>query len=247
MSAPVIILHRRNRSDMLADLPQDAWIEVDLDLRDGAPCLSHDAALRNAERLEDFLPQALKCGVKGFLFDCKREGVERTVQPLLVKHNITDYFYLNEMEIEADRFHAASRDHRSALRIWQYRGAADIIRYAEETRARGEKYPQWAWIDCWHRELRDNIGKAVVPLVRDEADKLHRAGISLCICSPELYVHDYDKTYKPGELQKIYRGIVQLRRKLTEEGIREDAVCTKFAKLWTQDLNFLEKTSTLTI
>jgi len=238
MTSPLIILHRRNRIDQLKDLPAGCWVEVDVDLRDGVACVGHDSmAGQPVLTLEDYLTHAIKRGVTGFAFDCKREHAEKAVQPLLSAHKIVDYFYLNEIETVADRFLAVSRDHRSAIRVWQYHGAYDVIRYAGDMKAETQSFPGWVWVDCWRRGLIEDIGNAFIPLSQSDAQKLHQLGVKLCICSPELYAHDYDKTYTPDELQAIYRGVVAYRHSLIKNGISFAAVCTKFPWLWIKDID----------
>ncbi|MGE3624198.1 MAG: hypothetical protein AB7H77_10070 [Bdellovibrionales bacterium] len=223
-----IIHHRRNRIEPLRNLPKGSWIEIDIDLCEGMPFVSHDPVVHADKpmRLEEFLPQALVLGIGGFIFDCKREGAAATVQPLIDRHNITDYFYLNEMEIQADMSLAKDSRHRSALRIWQYRSAADVIRYAAAAT------PGWAWIDSWQRGLEQDIGKAFIPLSGEEARRLKQDGVKLCLCSPELYAHTYDRIYAPEELEALQGGVIAWRDKVRQSGIQADAVCTKFAEVW---------------
>src|ERR1700722_18573576 len=105
MTEPIIIVHRRNHSDQLSGLPAGCWVEVDIDLHDGMPVLSHDPVGPNgAELLDTYLLRAVLRGISGFVFDCKRENVEAAIAPLLATHNIANYFYLNEMEILGDMF-----------------------------------------------------------------------------------------------------------------------------------------------
>jgi hypothetical protein len=246
-AGPIVIIHRRNTVESLASLPNGAWIELDVDLHNGVPVLTHDPlkADDETEPLAKFLPRALRRGAAGFVFDCKRENAGTFIKPLLSEHNITNYFYLNEMEVQADMFMAADRLHRTAARIWQYRGAKDLIRYAETMRSAKQNAPGWAWVDCWQRGLADDMTKAFVPLTQTEAHGLRKLEVKLCICSPELYVHDYEKKYKAAELEEIYRGTVNYRKKLLHAGVMPDAVCTKFPWLWTMDIDILQKAKTL--
>src|SRR5262249_39930687 len=103
-AGPIVIIHRRNSVESLASLPRDAWIELDIDLLDGVPVLTHDPIKPDdePEALAKFLPRALRRGAAGFVFDCKRENAEEFIKPLLSEHDITNYFYLNEMEVQGD-------------------------------------------------------------------------------------------------------------------------------------------------
>jgi len=248
VTAPITILHRRNKVEMLSALPSGAWVEIDIDLLNGVPVLTHDPIKSTSaapERLADYLPQAIRRGVAGFVLDCKRENAERPVEAILAEHKIVDYFYINEMEIQGDMRLARERMHKTAIRIWQYRGARDLLRYVEDTRKAKENGPNWAWVDCWQRGLSEGIGRAFIPLTQTDAHALQRLEVKLCICSPELYAHRYDVTYKAGELEEIYRGVVNYRKKLMHVGIQPEAACTKFPWLWTMDIDLLLKAKAL--
>jgi len=249
MTAPIIILHRRNYSEQISDLPRGGWIEIDVDCLDGMACVSHDPATKEAmpEPLSVFIPRALEKGVAGFVFDCKRENVEKAVQPIIARYGITNYFYLNEMEIQGDICLARDAAHRTALRIWRYRPARDLIRYAEEMKAASQPAPGWAWIDCWQRELAADIGKPFLPINQADAHRLQRLGVKLCVCSPELYMHNYEKTYEPIDLENIYRSVVRYRQRLMQTGVATDAVCTKFPRLWMLDADELLASENLNV
>jgi len=248
MSAPILIIHRRNRTMQLNGLPRHCWVEIDIDLLEGVPCLSHDPVTRemSAEKLTEFLPRALERGIEGFVFDCKRENAEAAVHPLIEQHKIANYFYLNEMDVQADILMAKDASHRSAARIWQYRGARDVIRYVEDMKKDKQSRPAWAWIDCWQRGLPENMAQAAVPINQADARALQQIGVRLCVCSPELYAHSYDKKYEMAELEKIYSGIVRYRHRLLQTGVHFDAVCTKFPWLWTMDVDLLLSSRSLT-
>ena len=69
----------------------------------------------------------------------------------------------------------------------------------------------WIWIDCFTR----------FPLKTKEADQLTNAGFKLCIVSPELQ----------GRIERAH--VIEFRRELELLDIKGDAVCTKYADLWT--------------
>lgn len=248
VAGPLVIIHRRNGIETLSGLPPGAWIEIDIDLLNGEPVLSHDPVLSTLpapSRLIDFLPQALRRGVAGFILDCKREGAEYAIEPLLAEHNLVNYFYINEMEVQGDMCLAREPMHKTAVRIWQYRGARDLIRYAEDMKKATQNGPCWAWIDGWQRGLLKDMDKVLIPITQIDARALQKLDVKLCLCSPELYVHDYRKKYKAAELEEMYRGVVNYRKKLLHVGIQVDAVCTKFPWLWTMDIELLLKAKTL--
>jgi|TARA_B110000008_G_C16959382_1_gene559522 hypothetical protein len=68
----------------------------------------------------------------------------------------------------------------------------------------------WVWIDCFTR----------FPLNKEEANQLNKLGFKLCIVSPELQ----------GRTNRI--DVEQFKDDLELKGIKGDAVCTKYADLW---------------
>lgn len=239
---PLIVVHRRNKIEQLKGLPQGCWIEIDIEIYEGKAYLTHDSISSQdalPDRLDEFVPEALKNGVAGFVVDCKRECAEKIVRPILDQQGVKNYFYLNEMEVQADIFQFLDPEHRSGIRVWKYRGAQDIIRMAEEMTAIGGAFPKWIWLDCWQRGLLDDIMKAYLPMTSQEAQKLQSLGVKLCICSPELYVHKYDTLYDKPTLAGFYRGTLAFRQKLLDEGIEGDSICTKFPRLWLEPMKEL--------
>ncbi|MDD3288928.1 MAG: hypothetical protein PHX43_08015 [Alphaproteobacteria bacterium] len=238
----ILAIHRRNRIDQLAGLPTGCWVEIDIEIRDGFAYLSHDPLSSSdnlPDKLDDFIPAALKNGVAGFIVDCKRENAEKIVDPLLSKLEVKNYFYLNEMEVQADILQSLDAPHQSGIRIWKYRSADDIIIMAEDMKRNGQSAPQWIWVDCWQRGLFQDIKRAFIPMSGDQAQELQELGVRLCICSPELYAHKYDVKYTPEEMGAFYNGVVQFRRKLENLEVSGNMICTKFPWLWTANLNLL--------
>ncbi len=235
MPTPLLVVHRRNRIDQLKNLPKGCWVELDIEPHEGTLYLSHDH-LKNLsgkpDRFADYLPQALAAGVAGFVIDCKREAVEKTIEPLLAQHGVRDYFYLNEMEVQADIYQSQNPAHSTGMRIWKYRGAGDVIRMVRDMKKTGGAAPQWIWVDCWQRGLLEDIHAANVPLNAQEARELQGLGVKLCICSPELYVHKYDTDYAADVLAAFHAGTRSYKKKLAEAGIMGDSICTKFPDVW---------------
>lgn len=245
---PLLVIHRRNRIEELAGLPRGCWVEIDIEIHEGTPYLIHDPltappAQTNPvpDKLAAYIPAALKAGVAGFIVDCKRENAEQFVKPLLAQNKVTDFYFLNEMEVQADIFQEQNATHQNGIRVWKYRNADDVIRIAEDMKKAGQAAPQWVWVDCWQRGLLQDIARAYRPVSGAQAQKLQALGVKLCICSPELYVHRYGADYSADELTVFYQGVLRYRQELEREGVNGDAVCTKFPWLWTRDLALLQK------
>lgn len=237
--SPKIVVHRRNRIDQLEGLPKGVWVELDVDVYEGAVYLTHDPLTVHPSKMnpppdlfENFVEKACAQGVIGFVVDCKRENVEKFVLPILQKHSVTDYCFLNEMEVQADIFQSQNLAHRSCMRVWKYGSAEDVYNLVKDVQGAGGVGPQYVWVDCWQRGLLTDINKAYVPMTGDQATRLQDLGVKLCICSPELYVHKYDTPYTDAELKGFYEGVTAFRDRVEKAGIRADMVCTKFPSLW---------------
>lgn len=248
---PIFAIHRRNRIDQISSIPKGCWVEIDVEIYDGQAWMTHDplsmppSQIRPVlSKLEEYVPIALSHGIAGFVVDCKRENAERFVRPILEKYDVSSYFYLNEMEVQADIFQELNRTHSTGIRVWKYRNAEDVVRLAQDMEKIGQASPQWVWFDCWQRGLLDDIDKAYVPMTGDQARALQRLGVKLCICSPELYVHKYDTVYDSNALAAFYRGTVAYRAALAKQGIVGDLYCSKFPDLWKLDLALLQKAGT---
>lgn len=248
MPIPILVIHRRNRIEELAGLPRGSWVEIDVEIHEGAAYLMHDP-LRDhpsktkpvPDKMESYVPAALKAGVAGFVVDCKRENAEKFVKPILALNKVTNFFFLNEMEVQADIFQEQNGTHQSGIRVWKYRNADDVIRITEDTKKARQSAPQWVWVDCWQRGLLQDINKAFRPMTGEQAKKLQALAVKLCVCSPELYAHKYGADYSASELTVFYQGVIRYREELAREGIHGDAICTKFPWLWTLDLGLLQK------
>lgn len=239
---PLIVVHRRNMISQLKGLPQGCWIEIDIEIYQDKAYLTHDPITGEGQLpdlFEDFVPKALENGVAGFVVDCKRECAEKWVKPILEKHGVTSYYFLNEMEVQADIFQYLDPKHNSGIRIWKYHSAPDIIRMAEDITKEGGAFPKWVWFDCWQRGLLEDINAAYVPATGAETKRLQELGVKMCVCSPELYVHVYDTDYDEATLNGFYKGTLSYRKKLADAGIIPDAVCSKFPNLWLEPLDEL--------
>lgn len=243
-------LHRVNDLSRLVMVRPGGWVETDLDMHRGHVIITHDpiddatadaldAALAGNDDgrprplfLEEFLPAAAAAGVGGLILDCKRENVELAARPLLARGWTGDFFWLNEMEVQADIFSESDPGHRGCMRVWKRRGADEVISTAEDAVRDGRISPTWVWVDCWDRELRNDIERAVVPLSGREAGRLRELGVRLCICSPELYAFRPEFAKNETAMATMRRGVRNHQTKLKAAGITADMVCTKFPEWW---------------
>jgi len=89
-----------------------------------------------------------------------------------------------------------------ALRFSEFEGIDTILRMEGKVR--------WVWIDCFTR----------FPLSKNDSDTLVNKGFKLCFVSPELQ----------GRGERHY--VSEFRSLIESQGIRGDAVCTKYPDLW---------------
>ena len=248
VSAPLVILHRRNRIELLSALPSGAWIEIDIDLVDGEPVLTHDPVTPNAtapSQLADFLPQALRRGVSGFVFDCKREDAEYAVEPFLAA-NIDRQLFLYQRDGNSGRYvsgaDSGAQNRDAHLAISRRARCDPLCRRYEKSQT---KRPRLGLGRLLAARSAGRYRTRRCAVTQTDARNLQKLGVKLCLCSPELYVHDYRKKYKASELEDIYRGVVHYRKNLMQVGIQVDAACTKFPWLWTMEIDLLLKAKTL--
>jgi hypothetical protein len=97
---------------------------------------------------------------------------------------------------------AKKGEHRCAVRVSEYESIDTALTLAGKI--------DWVWVDYFSR----------FPLTREHVEMLHSAGFKLCLVSPEL------QGFEPK------KHIPELQKKLKNEDILVDAVCTKEYNLW---------------
>ena len=97
---------------------------------------------------------------------------------------------------------AISGESRCAIRLSEYEDIKTVLSLSGMIK--------WVWVDCFSR----------FPLTKYDGEKLKKAGFKLCIVSPELQ----------GMTDTEH--IEEFRYKLDLLDIKGDAVCTKYADLW---------------
>lgn len=192
-----IIRHRRNAIQELKDTPEQLGVEIDLRSWGKDLVLHHDPFVEGAnfdEWLQHFRHRTL-------ILNVKEEGLEDAVLARMRKHEIEDFFFLDQSFPFLIR--TANRgESRCAVRVSEHESIDTALALAHKVR--------WVWVDCFTR----------FPLTGKQADRLHAAGFSLCLVSPELQGRT-----DPAE-------IAAMRELLAREGITAEAVCTKTPELW---------------
>ena len=97
---------------------------------------------------------------------------------------------------------AVMGESRCAVRVSEYENIETVLSLSGMV--------DWVWVDCFTH----------FPLKKKEADQLTNAGFKLCLVSPELQ----------GRKERAH--VIEFRREVELLGIKGDAVCTKYADLW---------------
>lgn len=192
-----IICHRRNTIEELKSTPSCFGVEMDIRSFGRNLVVQHDPFHRGP-LLEDWL-RHYSHGT--LILNVKEEGLEEHVLEHVRRRGIEDFFFLDQSFPFLLKT-ARQGERRCAVRISEYESADTALRIASMV--------DWVWVDCFTR----------FPLNVQQARRLQRAGLRLCLVSPELQGRD-------GRAE-----IPRLRQLLQTEGIQADAVCTKFQDLW---------------
>ena len=195
------ILHRVNTIEKLRDCDPSYGVEVDIRSQGDALVIHHDP-FANGVSFEDWLAYYRH---RTLILNVKEEGLEERLVRLMLEHQIEDYFFLDQSFPFMIRW-AEAVNGRCAVRISEFESIQTALCVADLV--------NWAWIDCFTR----------FPINKIEAAQLQKAGLRLCIVSPELHGRDETK-------------ISTMADQLTEHGVGFDAVCTKRPEVWRQVLD----------
>lgn len=205
------IAHRKNTSAELDATPEGFGVEMDLRTHNGYLTIHHDAFVpeKKCEPFEEWL-LAFKRKPRGTLIlNVKEAGLEDRILDLMEKHNISDFFFLDQpapyliWSALVDETKMARMQKRMAVRVSQYEPVEAALIFAGKV--------NWAWIDCFD---------GILTLTGEETKKLKNAGFQLCLVSPELQAQD------------PIHAIPKMFALMQERGIKMDAICTKRPDLW---------------
>lgn len=170
----LFIAHRINRIEELATIPAEYGIEIDL--RDSANkiIVTHDPFTDGVE-FEEFIKHYHHSFI---ILNIKCEGIEFKIKEILVKYNITNYFFLDSSFPMIYKL-VKSGDHNVALRFSEFEDINTILNM------RG--MVKWVWIDCFN----------TLPLDITNYKIFRDNGFNLCLVSPELQGRDNEiESYK---------------------------------------------------
>lgn len=136
------------------------------------------------------------------ILNVKEEGLEKSLLDLMESKNIQRFFFLDQSFPFLIKT-ANSGERRCAVRISEFESINTVMSLADKV--------EWVWVDCFSK----------FPLTKESAARLQEEGkFKLCFVSPELQ----GRTDK-AEVKKF-------RNQIELQGIKGEAVCTKYPELW---------------
>ena len=181
--AMLIVRHRINSSELLAGVPPEQGVEVDLRCDGGQLVLRHDA-VGGGEPFVQWLN-----GYRHALLiaNVKEEGLEALVLAALEQAGVSDFFFLDQSVPFLVRT-ALGGEKRVAVRVSEYEPPSLAGKLAGKAR--------WIWLDCF---------RGGPPISDVDAGLLKAYGYRICVVSPEL--HDPQRESEVAEHARWARGI----------------------------------------
>ena len=132
----------------------------------------------------------------------KEEGVEKEILNYIKKFKIYNYFLL-DLSFPSIIKLTKQNEKNIAIRVSEFEPIDGAVRMQE--------YVKWIWLDCFKG----------FPLSKEEVIRVNELNMKVCMVSPEL--HGFPRSEKD---------IFPFQKKINEFGLKIDAVCTKYPKLW---------------
>ena len=191
------IAHRRNTIEELIKTPHEYGVEVDIRSEQGKLIIHHDPFSLGAD-FEGWLKH-YQHGT--LILNVKEEGLEARLIELMQRYRVTDFFFLDQSFPFLIKWSQLG-ERRCAVRVSEFESLETALSLAGRV--------NWVWVDCFTR----------FPLMGDQAERLQKAGLRLCLVSPELQGRHAETE------------IPTLIEFLKQQGIVAEAVCTKRPDLW---------------
>jgi hypothetical protein len=116
--------------------------------------------------------------------------------------NNIDDFFFLDQSFPFLKKTAMAGESRCAVRVSEYESIETVLSLSRKV--------DWVWVDCF----------TMFPISKDEFSLLKKSGFKICIVSPELQ----------GRTDRNH--VIEFRHQLELQGIKGDAVCTKYVDLW---------------
>lgn len=192
-----IIAHRKNSVADLLATPTQYGVEVDIRSR-GQELIIHHDPFAEGISFEDWLSH-YQHGT--LILNVKEEGLEERLIHLMQSRGCEDYFFLDQSFPYLVKW-SGKGEARCAVRVSEFESIETALSLAGRV--------NWVWVDCFTR----------FPLTGDQAERLQKAGLRLCLVSPELQGR-HAETEIPALIELLH-----------QQGILAEAVCTKRPDLW---------------
>ena len=132
----------------------------------------------------------------------KEEGLEEALIGIMASKDIENFFFLDQSFPFLIKT-ANSGEKRCAVRISEFESIDTVMSLAGKV--------NWVWVDCFTK----------FPLSQVDSVRLQQEGkFKLCLVSPEL------------QGRKDKNEVKEFRNKIYSQGIKGEAVCTKYPDLW---------------
>lgn len=158
-----IVSHRRNTLQELQQTPTEYGVEVDIRSYGDELIIHHDPFV-TGNRFEEWI--AAYCHWL-LILNVKEEGLEQRLLALMAKHNIQNFFFLDQSFPFLIKT-ARTGERRCAVRVSEFESI--------ETAMSLKGMVEWIWVDTFTK----------FPLTAAQAKQLKDAGFKLCLVSGEL-------------------------------------------------------------
>ncbi len=158
-----IIAHRKNTLADLNNSPRCYGVEVDI-RSNGDQLIIHHDPFSHGENFETWIA-AYQHGT--LILNVKEEGLEARLLALMEKHQIKDFFFLDQSFPFLVKWSKAG-ERRCAVRVSEFESIETALSLAGKV--------DWVWVDCFTH----------FPLTREDVERLLASGFKLCLVSPEL-------------------------------------------------------------
>ena len=192
----LIIHHRRNSIELINQTPKNFGVEIDIRTYKNELIVNHEPyenGIKLMELLKFYNHQFL-------ILNTKEEGLEKKILKMMLEFDIKSFFLLDQSFPFLVKT-LLSGEKRCAIRVSEYESVKTALSLSG--------LAEWIWIDVFNK----------FPISKSDYINLKDAGFKLCLVSPELQQHSFDK-------------VMSIKKFLKEKNIVIDAVCTKFPSYW---------------
>ncbi len=192
----LIIHHRRNSIELINQTQINFGVEIDIRTYKNELIVNHEPYEDGIKLME-----LLKFYNHKFLIlNTKEEGLENKILKMMLEFDIKSFFLLDQSFPFLVKT-LLSGEKRCAIRVSEYESVKTPLSLSG--------LAEWIWIDVFNK----------FPISKSDYINLKDAGFKLCLVSPELQQHSFDK-------------VMRIKKFLKEKNIVIDAVCTKFPSYW---------------